>query len=170
MSAAKPEIERKWLIDRPSEALLAAQPDAAPSQIVQTYLLAEQGLSRRIRARTADGITVCTRTTKRRIDAMTADEDEAIISADEYRALLAQADPACRPIEKTRWCIPYAGQLLEIDLYPFWPHQAVLEIELPSPDAAVCLPPWLTVRREVTGNRIYSNHSLSRAIPNEDDE
>ena len=159
------EIERKWLIARPDEALLAAQPDASPSQIVQTYLTAPDGISRRVRARTRDGITTYTTTEKRRIDAMTAEETETVITADTYAALLQDADPTCRPIEKTRWRIPHAGRLLEIDLYPFWDAQAVLEIELPTPDAAVSLPPYLTVLREVTGDRTYSNHSLSRAIP-----
>lgn len=161
------EIERKWLIARPDPALLAAQPGAAASHIVQTYLTAPDGVSRRVRARTTGGITAYTRTTKRRIDAMTADEDEAIISADEYAALLREADPACRPIEKTRWRIPCGGRLLEIDLYPFWKKQAVLEIELPAPDAPIELPGWLTVLCEVTGDRAYSNHSLSRTIPGE---
>lgn len=159
------EIERKWLITRPDEALLAAQPGASSSQIVQTYLIAPAGLSRRVRARTQNGITVCTTTEKRRINAMTAEETETVITADTYAALLREADPACSPIAKTRWCIPYAGQVLEIDLYPFWDAQAVLEIELPSPDAATSLPPYLTILQEVTGDRTYSNHSLSRTIP-----
>ncbi|MBQ8398177.1 MAG: hypothetical protein IJX53_08295 [Clostridia bacterium] len=161
------EIERKWLIARPDPAILAAQPGAAASEIVQTYLTAPDGVSRRVRARTAGGITTYTRTTKHRIDAMTADEDEAVIPADEYTALLRDADPACRPIAKTRWCIPHAGQTLEIDLYPFWDKQAVLEIELPAPDAPVEPPGWLTVLCEVTGDRAYSNHSLARRIPDE---
>ena len=161
------EIERKWLIARPDEALLAAQPDASSSQIVQTYLTAPDGISRRVRARTQDGLTVYTTTEKRRIDAMTAEENERTITADTYAALLHEADPACRPIAKTRWRIPYAGHLLEIDLYPFWRAQAVLEIELPASDAAVSLPPYLHILREVTGDRTYSNHALSRAIPPE---
>ncbi len=161
------EIERKWIIARPDQTVLAAQPGAAVSEIVQTYLTAPDGVSRRVRARTTGGITTYTRTVKRRISAMTADEDEAVISADEYAALLREADPTCAPVEKTRWCIPHAGQTLEIDLYPFWRNQAVLEIELPAPDAPVTLPDWLTVLREVTGDRAYSNHSLSRTIPPE---
>lgn len=159
------EIERKWLIRRPDEAELSAMAAAAGgsvSRIVQTYLTAEKGVSRRVRARTAGGITTYTCTAKRRLNAMTAQEDERIISPEEYHALLKDADPACRPIEKTRFCIPYGGRTLEIDLYPFWSERAVLEIELPSPDAPFSLPPELTVLAEVTGNRAYSNHSLAR--------
>lgn len=156
------EIERKWLIVRPDPTVLAAKPGAVESQILQTYLTSPNGLSRRVRARTAGGVTTYTRTTKHRIDAVTADEEEAVITSAEYAALLREADPACRPIEKTRWRIPYAGQTLEIDLYPFWQTQAVLEIELPDADAPVDLPAWLTVLREVTGEKAYTNHNLAR--------
>lgn len=165
------EIERKWLIRRPDEACLSALTakfGGSVSQIVQTYLTAEEGLSRRVRARTTDGIATYTCTVKRRIDRMTAEEDERVISHEEYAALLKEADPACRPIEKTRWCIPFDGRTLEIDLYPFWFRQAVLEIELSSPDAPFSLPSALTVLAEVTGNRAYSNHSLARnPVPGE---
>lgn len=159
------EIERKWLICRPDEAELsamAARSGGSVSHIIQTYLTAEEGVSRRVRARTVDGTTTYTCTAKRRIDRMTAEENERIISPEEYAALLKDADPTCRPIEKTRFCIPFGGRTLEIDLYPFWPDRAVLEIELPYPDAPFSLPSELTVLAEVTGNRAYSNHSLAR--------
>ena len=159
------EIERKWLIRRPDEAELSAmtaEAGGSVSHIVQTYLTAEKGVSHRVRARTVDGITTYTCTAKRRLNAMTAEEDERTVSFAEYAALLKDADPACRPIEKTRFCIPFGGRTLEIDLYPFWSDQAVLEIELPAPDAPFSLPPELTVLEEVTGNRAYSNHSLAR--------
>lgn len=159
------EIERKWLIRRPDEAELSAmavRSGGSVSHIVQTYLTAEEGVSRRVRTRTANGTTTYTCTAKRCIDRMTAEENEQVISPEEYTALLEEADPACRPIEKKRFCIPFGGRTLEIDLYPFWPDQAVLEIELPSPNAPFSLPPALTVLAEVTGNRAYSNHSLAR--------
>ncbi len=41
-------------------------------------------------------------------------------------------------LRKTRWCMLYAGRVLEIDVYPFWEHTAVLEIELPD-DAPVSI-------------------------------
>ena len=161
------EIERRWLIARPEPALLAVQPGATVSAIVQTYLISTDEISRRVRARTTDGVTTYTCTTKRRLGRAVAEEDEAVISMDAYTALLHEADPACRAIQKTRWCIPWQGRTLEIDLYPFWTRQAILEIELPEPDAPVNLPAWLIVLREITGERAYSNHSLARQIPEE---
>ncbi len=162
------EIERKWLIAYPDTARLAALPGAEPSRIVQTYLAAPAGISRRVRARTVGNMTTYTCTTKRRLSAMTAEENETLISAETYAELLCEADPACRPIEKTRWRIPYAAHILEIDLYPFWQKQAVLEIELPSPDTPVSFPDAICILREVTGEKGYSNHALARAIPAEE--
>ncbi|MBR6708411.1 MAG: hypothetical protein IKL84_01895, partial [Clostridia bacterium] len=165
-AGANLEIERKWLIVRPDPVLLAAQPKANAVQIIQTYLVAgQEASSRRVRAaQKADGSVIYTQTVKHRIGSIIAEEDEREISRDEYTALLEQADPACRPIEKTRWRIPYQNHTLEIDLYPFWTEQAVLEIELPSPDTAVSLPDWLTVIREVSGDRTFSNHQLAQML------
>lgn len=164
------EIERKWLIVRPDPVLLAARPGAEAIRITQTYLLAGEGeSSRRVRAAvhmpdTPDARTIYTHTVKRRLSHTVAEEEEREIDRDAYLALLADADPACTPIEKTRWRIPYEGRILEIDIYPFWEKQAVLEIELPSPDTPVSLPDWLTVLCEVSDDRRYSNHNLARGV------
>ena len=54
--------------------------------------------------------------------------------AEGLRELLARADPARRSVEKTRWRIPYAGHILEIDVFPFWRRQAFCEAELTRED------------------------------------
>ena len=162
------EIERKWLIAYPDTDLLAAMPSAEATQIVQTYLTASPGLSRRVRARSRGDETVYTRTTKRRISATTAEEEEAIISVEEYESLLREADPTCRPIEKTRWCIPHGALTLEIDIYPFWQKQAVLEIELQDEGEDFAIPKELCVLREVSDDIAYKNVSLAKKIPPED--
>lgn len=158
------EIERKWLIARPDEGVLAAWPGGERSVIVQTYLVSDEGLSRRVRARTANGVTVYTCTVKRRISAMAAEEDERVIGEGEYASLLREADPDCRPVEKVRWRLPWGEHLCEVDLYPFWTRQAVLEVELKSAEAEVALPDALRVIAEVTGVRGYSNHAIARAL------
>ena len=99
---------------------------------------------------------------------ITREEIEREISEEEYLALLKEADPARHPIRKTRWCLPYEGHTLEIDLYPFWEKQAVLECELESEDEAFAVPPELSILREVTGDPQYLNSSLARTIPAED--
>ena len=77
-------------------------------------------------------------------------------------------DPARAPIQKTRICVPHESHLLEIDLYPFWKKQAVLEVELEAEDTPLSLPTYLTVLREVTGEKAYKNRALALRIPAED--
>ena len=163
------EIERKFLIALPNERLLAAQPGARCDEIVQTYLIADRGVTARVRARRGASGTVYTATEKRRLSDLTAIEDEREVQEEEYRRLLLRRDPSLRPIEKRRYVIPNGDLLLEIDVYPFWQRQAVLEVELPSEDTPLLLPTYIEVIREVSGDRRYKNVSLAREIPAEDE-
>ena len=162
------EIERKYLIEMPDDALLTQEPGAEKSAIVQTYLTSPEGVTERVRRRDYGDRVVCYHTIKKRLSAMSAFEDESVISEAEYESLLTRTDKNKTPIIKTRYAIPHAGHVAEIDVYPFWKHQAVLEIELESEDTVVPFPPYLTLIREVTGDHAYSNNKLSVKIPEED--
>lgn len=71
-------------------------------------------------------------------------------------------------IRKWRYRIPFAGQMLEVDIYDFWQDRATLEIELECEEQAVMLPDWLEIVRELTGERAYKNRFLAEKIPMED--
>ena len=114
------EIERKFLIEYPDPAWLEQQPGSRRVEIVQTYLLSDGSGSRRVRSWTESGRTTWFRTCKRMLTDRTRIEQEDQVTEEEYRSLLAEADPARHPIEKVRWCVPWASHTLEIDLYPFW--------------------------------------------------
>ena len=164
------EIERKLLIAMPDAGVLTAMEGAGCDEILQTYLLSAAGVTARVRMRKGKSGTVYTATEKRRLTDLTAIEDEREVTEEEYRALLSRRDPTLTPIGKRRYVIPYAGQILEIDIYPFWQKQAVLEVELPSEDTPLVLPPFIRVIRDVSGDRRYKNVSLAREIPAEIDE
>ena len=159
------EIERKFLIQYPDLNWLRQYPGSRQVEITQTYLLSDQGTSRRVRSWTENGSTEYIRTFKRSLTDRTRIEQEDRISLAEYQALLKEANPGRRPIRKQRWCVPYKSHILEIDLYPFWSDQAVLEIELEREDEEFLLPSQLQVIREVTGDPRYLNSSLAREIP-----
>ena len=159
------EIERKFLIARPDRDWLQTQPGSRRAEIVQTYLLSENGESRRVRSWTEDGGTRYIRTVKRHLTDRTREEAEDEITPEEYRTLLEEADPGRHPLEKTRWCIPFEAHLLEIDLYPFWAEQAILEVELGHEDEEFRIPQEIRVIREVTGDPRYLNSSLARELP-----
>jgi len=156
------EIERKFrLRSAPSASVLAAH-GGVPLRIEQTYLAADGGNRRVRRTELGGGRVEHHLTAKRRIGAFTFDEDERRIDDAEYRRLLAEADPARRPIRKVRHVVAHGDRKLEIDVFEEPPGLVVLEIELGSADEEVSLPAWLGEWREVTGDPAYFNASLAR--------
>ena len=161
------EIERKYLIAMPDRALLDRL-CTRRDYIRQTYLSPEEpGTTERLRLRGCGDRAEYTHTVKRRLTDMTREEYEHTVSPREYRALLERADPALRVIEKTRWCIPHLDHTLEVDLFPFWSDRAFLEIELKDPNHTPPLPDWVSVIREVTEDRRYTNRALAEEVPME---
>ncbi len=161
------EIERKFLIAMPSEAALLSIKGSFCDEILQTYLVSDEGLSHRVRRRIHAGAASYTETKKIPISDLRCIEEEREIKKEEYEALLRYADPSLSPIEKKRYCVPYGGRLLEVDIYPFWQRSAILEIELPGEEAAFALPPFLRVLREVSKEAAYKNLSLAKSVPKE---
>ena len=160
------EIERKYLIVRPTDEYLSSLPR---TEITQTYLINDQeGVTERVRKRGLDGHFVYTHTIKKRIDFMSSMEDEREIPEEEYLSLLKRADTQVNTIRKIRALIKKGAFTFEIDVYPFWTKQAVMEVELPSEETEFVLPEAVTVLREVTGVRAYSNARMARQIPAED--
>lgn len=72
------------------------------------------------------------------------------------------ADPNCRPIRKTRFCLTHNNQHFEIDVYPFWLDKAIIEIELANECAEIRFPAQIKVIKEVTEDPSYKNASLAR--------
>ena len=99
---------------------------------------------------------------------LSAEEYEKEISKEEYEALLARRDGTRQTVLKERYTLPYEGHILEIDVYPFWSRQAVLEIELSSEDECFALPKEISLIREVSGEKAYKNAFLAKKIPPED--
>ncbi len=162
------ETERKYLIAMPDEGALARLENCEKTSIAQTYLRVREGFTDRVRLREGASGRVYTRTIKNRISEMSNIEDERVISEDEYLSLLKSADAARRTIYKTRYTVSRGGLLYEIDIYPFWRKQAVMEVELES--EAQYVPPLegIKVLRDLTGIREYGNAALSLKVPEED--
>ena len=119
------EIERKYLIRLPDEGLLDALAFRR-DWIEQTYLTGEAGRTERVRLRRAPGTApVYTHTVKKRRSALVREEYEEEIGLETYADLLQRADPRLRVIRKTRWCISFRGQTLEVDRFPFWTDRAL---------------------------------------------
>lgn len=161
------EIERKFLIAMPDAAFLAS---AECSEIVQTYLLGEKGTTERVRQRVRNGQIEYTHTIKKKINSMRRLEEESVIDEKDYLTLLTSADPERRPVHKKRYCHTESGSLWEIDVYPFWTDRAIMEVELTDEEQAITPPKAIRILREVTGDKRYTNASISREIPKDENE
>jgi CYTH domain-containing protein len=162
------EIERKYIIEMPTVATLAAQENYTESSITQIYISSALDETRRVRRRVYPDRTEYYETSKRRVDHMSSDEREREITSTEYELLAEQILADSIPVVKMRYTFVYIGQTFEIDVYPQWKHTAIMETELSTHDTVVTMPPFLRIIREVTGDKAYSNAAMSRKFPPED--
>lgn len=159
------EIEKKYLIEYPDIEHLKTVSEY--TEIEQIYLKNESGASERIRKRGNDGEYLYYHTIKIPVTDMTRIEEEKLISCEEYEELKKRADERFNIIYKTRYCIPYDGHTIEVDVFPFWSKQAFAEVELLSEDEEFSLPEYIRVIRDVTEDKRYTNHALAYEIPQE---
>ena len=156
------ETKRKYLIAYPDIRELEQRPNCQSVDILQAYLKSEiPGEMIRIRQRGRNGNYVYFKTRKRMIDGKRIEMEERL-SQNEYLELLIQADPDYRPIRKQRYCLSEHGLYYNIDIYPQWTDQAMMEIELYGGEKDVVFPEGIQVIREVTGEREYTNPYIAR--------
>lgn len=161
------EIERKYIIKMPDISLLSLQPEYTQSEILQIYLPSKNGETHRIRYRKYADRKEFTETKKIHIDKMSSEEIEDFITEEQFSQLSKQLREGSVPLKKVRHTFVYLGNTIEIDIYPQWINTAIMEIELRDRAQKVELPPFIQIICEVTGNKAYSNSSMSRKFPDE---
>lgn len=162
------EIERKYIIALPDAELISALEGYTRSTITQTYIEGEPGTNRRVRKREfSDGSVVFTETVKRRINAISAVEDECEISEQRYAVLSAKPKEGTNPLVKVRHTFPFEGHTLEVDVYPDWNKSCIMEIELSDPAEQPAIPKFITILRDVTGVLEYKNAFMAAKFPKE---
>ena len=161
------EIERKYIIRKPSPSLFSGEEGYTESRIVQIYLDSESGVTHRIRSRKYESRTEYTETKKTRVDSMSSLEEEREISEAEFISLSKKIKSGTLPVMKTRYTFLYKGVTVEIDVYPAWERSAILETELETREAAAELPSFIEIIREVTGDKRYSNAAMAASFPEE---
>ncbi len=159
------EIERKFLIYYPNIKELEALPNCTKVDIVQTYLKSNDDVERRVRARGIDNDYMYYLTEKRKVSDIKRIETEKRLSQDEYIKYLMQADTKLHPIHKTRYCLTDNNQYFEIDIYPEWDNQAIMEIELNNENQEIKFPSFIKTYKEVTNDECYKNYSMAKEMP-----
>ncbi len=161
------EIEKKYIIKKPSTELMRGMDNYSVSEIEQVYLKAPAGVTRRVRSRCTDGVYAYTETEKKRIDNMSAVETEREITEEEYEALLKLRREDSNAVIKSRHLFFYLGQPFEIDVYPAWERYCIMETELASRETEVNFPEFIEIYEDVTGRHEYSNAKMAREFPPE---
>ncbi|MBO5955087.1 MAG: AAA family ATPase [Clostridia bacterium] len=154
------EIERKFLIKYPDLNKLNEFAHKKV-EIIQTYLESSPDQELRLRQRGDGKSFVYTKTRKWKVNDLKRVEFESRISKEEYLSLLMDADTDIHQIRKTRYCVVYNNQYIEIDIYPFSKDKAILEIELNEESQDCNLPSFIEAVKEVTDDDKYKNINLA---------
>lgn len=162
----KIETERKYVILIPDRSLLASMPDFTESEITQIYLEDEKA-THRVRKRSYFDRVEYTENVKVRINGLSSVEHEEDISEERFNALRRRIQSGTHPVIKRRYTFAYGERTLEIDVYPEWTRTCIMEVELESENEAPSFPDFIRIVKEVTGDKRYSNHSMSKSFPEE---
>lgn len=159
------EIERKFLIKKPTKEQLDMLGCISKTNIIQTYLKSNNpSIERRVRQRGSkhDGYSFYY-TEKISVSQSERIENEHKISLNDYVNYLEDTDTSLHQISKIRRCFMYNNKYYEMDLYPFSDEYAILEIELNDINEPITLPP-LDIIKEVTNDESYKNHYLAKTL------
>jgi CYTH domain-containing protein len=165
------ERERKWLVKVPSSwsdfsELLDGVVDV--KRIEQTYLKPE-GNEQAVRLRkTQSGLLGDTEIEyhfnqkKPTGETGAHHETEYKISEKEYHKDLKDADPEKCTVEKIRFVFEWHDQEFELDLFKgHLKGLAILEMELDDMEQKIELPPFLSIIKEITKDKQFSNYNLA---------
>lgn len=145
------EIERKFLVDAGLWEKLN-KPAGVPFK--QGYITKDATCTLRVRATDRHGYI----TIKGKSEGFSRKEYEYTIPVSEARELIAHF--AKSSVEKTRYCIDFAGKTWEVDVFEGDNAGLLMaEIELDDEQETFDLPPWVTA--EVTDDKRYYNSYLS---------
>lgn len=153
---------KKFLVELPDRAWLESLPNCRRVEIVQNYLKSAEDEEIRIRQWGAEGSYIYFMTRKRTDEKGNVMKTERRLTKGEYKTCLLHTDETRMQIHKTRYCLSNGTLYYEIDFYPFWENQAMVEVEM----SEGVTQPWLLsqfkVLREVTEDPDYTNTALAR--------
>ena len=155
------EIERKYLIKYPNINFLNNYAFCEKVEISQSYLTLPNNEKIRIRKRGLNNNYIYFKTIKKNINNIKRIEIENRLTEQEYLSYLNESIETYT-ITKDRYCIMYKNQYFELDVYPFWDNQAVIEIELNDENQKIIFPDFIDFIKEITLDKDYTNHSLAK--------
>ena len=149
--------ERKYIVE-----VVGEMPETIDSHITQTYLVSEPGTEVRLRRRSWNGKTVNVHKTKKQTLGNEFIETERQVTNALYESLLQQADPYRQTIDKQRQSFIWQGMFYVLDTYE-GPLRGlvILETKGIADQEDVKFPPFIRVKRDITGSPTYYNYNLA---------
>jgi CYTH domain-containing protein len=142
--------------------VVGAMPETLESHITQTYLVREPGTEVRLRRRSWGGKTSNVLKTQKRTPDNELIETERLVTNALYESLLQQADPYRQTIDKHRQSFIWHGQFFELDTYQdALQGLVILETKGIADQEDVNFPPFIRVKKDITGNPAYNNFNLA---------
>ena len=161
------EIERRYIIRLPKKGFLIGDAQKVLN-ITQAYIgMNTDGFNCRIRRIIENNEPSFIFTEKKNINGIKRIEHECFIDGSTFNHFYKNRLKNRNVIEKTRYVINKNGFNYEIDVFPFWKNQAIMEIELENENV---MPPELEgieILSEITYDAEYSNFAISLKIPEE---
>ena len=152
------EEERKYIV-----RLIGDIPECTTSEITQTYLVADPDSEVRLRKRVwNNGKPVYLLNSKKKVSEHEQIETEQQVNSNLYIAMMQQADPYRRTIEKTRRSFIWKGQFFELDTYKVPEGLMILETKGVTANEEVKIPPFLEAVEDITGRKEYYNYNLAK--------
>ncbi len=151
------EEERKYIV-----RLIGDIPECTTSEITQTYLVADPDSEVRLRKRVWNGKPVYLLNSKKKVSEHEQIETEQQVNSNLYIAMMQQADPYRRTIEKTRRSFIWKGQFFELDTYKVPEGLMILETKGVAANEEVKIPPFLEAVEDITGRKEYYNYNLAK--------
>lgn len=153
---------RRFLVKMPSREYLESFPADKRIEVVTTYLNYRNSLSEvRVREKEVAGAKFYYQTIVRKSEFGELVEVEKRLSKDEYRELLWEEDLSRERIKKVRYLIEDNNAYYELDTYPFWEDQAILELSLETKGKILPLPKEIEVIREITDDPEFDNLAIA---------
>ena len=164
-AVGEPVAEEHWhkyLIAMPDIEVITKRYQAAAADMMQTYLLPTNAqVTRRVRQQ-KNGDEYLYFYTEKRTTQTDVWETEKPISAKEYVQYLMEGDTALHAVHKIKYRFSYAGQRVELDVYPFSQEKAIMRVAAKGSEDVPVLPPEIQVLEEVTGDARYKNGQLAK--------
>lgn len=153
--------KRKYLIEMPDLAALAANYHATSISMTQTYLTAGRKCERRVRKQKGGNGNLYFYTEKNIREDGSKWVTERPINKKEYSSYVLGRDMNLEPVSKEKYRFIYEDHRVEIDVYPFSQDKAIMFVYAPE-NVACELPEAIKVIREVTNEPAYKNKMLAK--------